>query len=82
MARLDDPYISSILTDPNNFREKMHYLSKEDAEHLARQTELTSFQQQFMNWHERLNHLSYIYMFQLVKFGIIPKKFLSFQDSK
>ena len=34
MARLDDPYISSILTDPNNFREKMHYLSKEDAEHL------------------------------------------------
>ena len=47
MARLDDPDIASIPTKPHNFQEQMKYISKEDAERLARPTKLTEFQQQF-----------------------------------
>ena len=82
MARLYDPDNSSIPTIPKHFQEQMQYISKEDTERLARTTKLTAFQQKFFTWQERLNHLHFLEIFQLVKFGILPNKFLSFQDSK
>ena len=51
MARLDDPDIASIPTKPHNFQEQMKYISKEDAERLARPSKLTALQQQFLSWH-------------------------------
>ena len=57
MARLDDPDIASIPTNPQHFKEEIQYLSKEYAEHLARPTKLTALQQKFLTWYERLNHL-------------------------
>ena len=59
MARLDDPDISSIPTNPHHFQEQMKYISKEDAERLARPIKLIALQQRFLTWHERLNHLSF-----------------------
>ena len=49
---------------------------------MARPTKLTALQHKLLTWHERLNHLSFSEMFQLVKFGILPKKFLALQDSQ
>ena len=60
----------------------MQHLSKEDAERLALPIKLTALQHNFLTWHERLNHLYFSEMFQLVKFGIFPKKFLAFKDYK
>ena len=77
MARLDDPSIASIPTNPHHFQEQMQYLSKEDYERLERPTKPTALQQNVLTWHERLNHLSFPEMFQLVKFGIPPNKFLA-----
>ena len=82
MAGLYYPNISSIPTNPQHFQEQMQYISKEDAERLASPTKLTALQQQFLTWHERLNHLYFSEMFQLVQFGILPKKFLAFQESQ
>ena len=59
MARMDDPDIVSIPTDPQNFREKMRYISKEDDEHIARPTKITLLQLKFLIWYELLNHLSF-----------------------
>ena len=73
IARLDDPEIASIPTNPYNYQEQMKYISKEDAERLARPSKLTALQQQFLTWYERLNHLSFSEMFQLVKFIIFPR---------
>ena len=58
-ARLYDPDITSIPTNPHRFQEQIQYLSKEYAERLARPTKLTALQQKFLTWHERLNHLSF-----------------------
>ena len=52
MARLDDPDISSIPTNHQYFKEKMQYISKEDAERLARPTKPTALQQKFLTWNE------------------------------
>ena len=57
-------------------------MSKEDAERLVHPTKLTALQQHFLTWHERLNHFSFSEMFQLVKIGILPKKFLALQESQ
>ena len=59
MARLDNPDIASITTNPQHFQEQMQYISKDDAKCLARPTKLTALQQQFLTWHEQLNHLSF-----------------------
>ena len=45
MERLDDTDIASIPTNPHHFQEQMQYLSKEDANRLARQTKITTLQQ-------------------------------------
>ena len=45
MARFDNPEIASIPTNPQNFQEQMQYLSKEDANRLARPTKITALQQ-------------------------------------
>ena len=82
MECLDNTDIASIPTNPQHFQEQMQYISKEDTERLVRTTKLTAFQQKFFTWQERLNHLHFSEIFQLVKFGILPNKFLSFQDSK
>ena len=57
MARLDDPDIASIPTNPHHFQEQMQYLYREDAERLVLPAKLTALHQQFLTWHERLNHL-------------------------
>ena len=60
----------------------MKYLSKEDSGRIARPDKLTSLQHKVMTWHELLNYLSFMKKFQLMTFGILPKKLLALQDSK
>ena len=60
----------------------MQYLSREDAERLARPTKFTALQQKCLTSNERLNHLSFSEMFQLVKIETLPKKFPALQDFK
>ena len=82
MAHLDDTDIASIPTNPQHFQGQMQYISKEDDERLVRPTKLTALQQNILTWHKQLNHLSFSEFFQLLKFGILPKKFLALQDSQ
>ncbi len=57
------------------------YPSDEDLSFLANSRPLESIEKEWLQWHNRLNHLSRSGMIQLVHAGVLPKKFLRFRNS-
>jgi hypothetical protein len=56
-------------------------ISKEEAEALARPQILTPLQQELMDWHHRLYHLSLSNLFRLAEEGYLPKNLLKCKGS-
>ena len=74
------PDLSNILSTPLAFRNEVDVvISKEEAQALARPRILTPIQQELMDWHHRLYHLSFPKLFRLAELGHLPKRLL---DSK
>ena len=70
--------LSNILSTPLAFRNEVDVgISKEEAQALARPQILTPIQQELMDWHHRLYHLSLPKIFRLAELGHLPKSLLN-----
>ena len=69
--------LSNIPKTPLDYcKEVGQGISKEEAEALARPRVLTPVQQELMDWHHRLYHLSFPKIFRLAKKGYLPSRLL------
>ena len=71
------PDLSNIPATPLDYcKEIGKGISKEEAQALARPRPLTPVQQELMDWHHRLYHLSFSKIFKLAELGHLPKRLL------
>ena len=68
--------LATIPITGHQLSEFTKHLSKDDLSLLISPTPTSPLIQEFMDWHERLNHLSFLNMFRLSEHGYLPKKFL------
>ena len=69
--------LSNIPKTPLDYcKEVGQGISKEEAEALARPRVLTPVQQELMDWHHRLYHLSFPKIFRLAEKGYLPSRLL------
>jgi hypothetical protein len=74
--------LSNIPRTPLNYCRKVgRGISKGEAEALARPQILTALQQELMDWHHRLYHLSSSKLFRLAEMGYLPKNLLKCKGS-
>ena len=72
------PNLSNIPSTPLSFRNKVGVgIYKEESQALARPRILTPTQQELMDWHHRLYHLSFTKIFRLAELGHLPKRLLN-----
>ena len=81
LQHLGDPDIASVPSKVDDFWKQVDSLSDEDLSFLANPQPLDSVAKEWLQWHNRLNHLSRPGMIQLVHAGLLPKKFLRFRNS-
>ena len=71
------PDLSNIPASPLEFRREVgRGITTEEAQELARPRILTPVQQELMDWHHRLYHLSFSKIFLLAELGHLPKRLL------
>ena len=71
----DDPDIGILSTSKvSDFKKAAEFLSAEELNFVLNQPKPSIVDAEFMQWHERLNHLSPTYMFRLVDRGVLPAK--------
>jgi hypothetical protein len=74
--------LSNIPRTPLDYCRKVgRGISKEEAEALARPQNLTPLQQELMDWHHCLYHLSFSKLFRLTVEGYLPKNLLKCKGS-
>ncbi len=78
---VDQPNIASIPTSVEDLQEESQSLSPEELEAFANATVLSSLQQAFMYWYDRLGHMGIKSMMWLAGKGVLPKKFLDLKDN-
>ena len=81
LQHIVDPDIALVPSKPADFWERLASLSDADLSFLANPQALDPIEKEWLQWHNRLNHLSRNGMIQLVQAGVLPKKFLRFRHS-
>ncbi|KAL7528961.1 hypothetical protein ACHAXR_004541, partial [Thalassiosira sp. AJA248-18] len=80
------PDLSNIPITPLDYQKEVGTvgtgISSEEAQALARPRILTPIQQELMDWHHRLYHLSFIKIFCLAELGHLPKRLLDCKSKK
>ena len=78
---LDQPNFSNIPKTPLDYKNEVGAcLSLEEAQDLARPSDLSPLQQELVSWHHRLYHLSYRILFHLASKLFLPKGLLDFRN--
>jgi hypothetical protein len=71
------PDLSNIPSTPLEYcKEVGRGITREEAEQLARPCILSLIQQELMDWHHCLYHLSFSKIFRLAEYGFLPKRLL------
>ena len=55
-------------------------MSYEHLKRISKNAKVSLLHVELLRWHERLNNLSFRFMFQLFKAGVLTKKFLQLQN--
>ena len=80
---LHQPDLTNIPSTPMDYQREVSedFISRADAIRLARPRTLSPVQQMLMNWHHRLYHLPFRFMFMLASKGFLPKCLLQCKDN-
>ena len=73
--------MASVSSNVDDFPKQVDSLSDADLSFLANPQALEPIEKEWLQRHNPLNHLSQSGMIQLVQAGVLPKKFLLFQNS-
>jgi hypothetical protein len=77
----DAPDIASIPVTRHDYIRASSLISEDDAQRIAKPKALTPLAQEFLSWHDRLDHLPMKQMITLAKTDKLPRKFLQLQGS-
>eukprot|EP00978_Attheya_sp_CCMP212_P006292 scaffold14257_cov69-Attheya_sp.AAC.1 len=75
----DDPDIASIPVSRHDYIRASSLISEQDAQRIAKPKTLTPLAQEFLSWHDRLNHMPMKQMMRLAERGQLPQKFLQLE---
>ena len=71
----DDQDLADIPTSTEDYIRLCQEIKPEDIQRLVSPKALSPIQEEWLQWHERTNHLPYSQMRKLAKAGVLPKKF-------
>ena len=67
--------IASIPVSAADYSQELTHLTAQEAEAVAHPEPLSALSQEFLSWHNRLQHLPMTTMLALSKLGILPQRF-------
>ena len=82
LQHVEDHDVASVPSTLSQYRKHLDLISVDDnLSFLANPRSLSPLEQEWLLWHNKLNHLSRQGMIQLVYAGLLPKTFLQFRNS-
>ena len=82
VAPLDDVNIASIPVSAADYTQELTHLRAQEAEAVAHPKPLSALSQEFLSWHNRLQHLPMTTMIALSKLGILPRRFHHIESNR
>lgn len=75
-----EPTLTNVPQTPLDYCKEIKDISAEDLKKIVYPRKLSPLQQEFLSWHNRLFHMPFYRMHKLVKYGILPKRFIKIFD--
>ena len=75
MQAKDETSLASIPKKPGDFMEQTKSLKKEDLHHIAHELPLRALETEWLRLHDKLSHMLYAQMDEMVKQNLLPNKF-------